>query len=80
MDKKYLIFRYLKLFLSLTHKGHHPKEEAKMLPQLQPAQGSTVWESKSVQISNRLRRINHSQVQGEIPYHLIWIVLAKNET
>lgn len=55
---------YIKLFLSLTHNGHHPKED---MGQLQPPQGSMVWGSKSVQISSKVRRINHSQVQGETP-------------
>lgn len=40
MDKKYLIFMYLKLFFSLTHKGHHPKEEVKQLPHLEQPKGA----------------------------------------
>lgn len=55
--KRTKIFMYLKLFLALTHKGYHPKED---MGQLQLPQGSMVLGSKSVQISNRVRRINHS--------------------
>lgn len=53
--------------LSLTHKGYRPNVflGKKLLLQLLPAQGSTVQESKSIQISNRVRGINQSQVQGE---------------
>lgn len=65
-------------FLVSDTQNQSPQGRGKKLPQLQLAQGNMVQESESVHSNNRVRGINQSQVQGEIPQCLIWILLATN--